>query len=201
MGSGILRGGKVVSAKAEGLSSYMDGASEDGYDALVASPELQELWDQYHLIGDVLRSDAIVQQTHTRINSKVRASLQREAIFLPQVAKRDARWGHWFGRYAAGGAAAAAAIAVVAWIVIPRMGYQQESPTVQVVKVAEPVRGASVAADLDVAVGGPVAVDVSASAPTSQMGPYFMAHQHAVFGRADLVSGVQSAQTRSGSDE
>jgi sigma-E factor negative regulatory protein RseA len=109
----------------EELSSWMDGefdaqARPTIVTEILASREARQNWDQWHLIGDVMRSASVARTTS--VADRVAEALADEPVHMPraQAARGTAASGtrrasrqsvRWFG-----GAAAAAAVAFVAYL-------------------------------------------------------------------------------------
>jgi sigma-E factor negative regulatory protein RseA len=97
------------------ISSLMDGEleaseAERAIRSCCASPEAEDKWQQYHLIGEVLRGD---KPHPTRTASRVREALAAE----PAIIARPRRvLDSTFGRVAFAAAASVATIGVVGWI-------------------------------------------------------------------------------------
>ena len=109
----------------EEISAWMDGAAEPGREDGIASrvsadPDSRSRWDDWHLIGDVMRSASVARTTS--VADRVAEALADEPVHMPraQAARGTAASGtrrasrqsvRWFG-----GAAAAAAVAFVAYL-------------------------------------------------------------------------------------
>ncbi len=80
--------------------------------------ELRQMWDRYHLIGDVMRGEPI-QFRATEISDRVRQQVESEPaiISLPKKRGLSGRRSHWIKPVA--GAALAASVATVAVINAP----------------------------------------------------------------------------------
>jgi sigma-E factor negative regulatory protein RseA len=97
------------------ISSLMDGElesqeTERAIRSCCASPESAQAWQQYHLIGEVLRGGT---PHPTRTVERVCEALDRE----PAIIARPKRvLEHGFGRMAFAAAASVATIGVVGWI-------------------------------------------------------------------------------------
>lgn len=97
------------------ISSLMDGElespeAERAIRSCCASREMQDKWQQYHLIGEVLRGD---KPHPTRTAQRVRESLAAE---LAIIARPKRMLESPFGRIALAAAASVATIGVVGWI-------------------------------------------------------------------------------------
>lgn len=138
------------------LSAFMDG-EDDLPDSLERTPGLARDWDTYHMIGDVLRSEALARPVSARFSARMAQALAEEpAIVAPRRAARGSR--HVL-RYAVPGAALAAAVAVVTWAVQPYI-----APTNATLQAAAGSRSGAV---------------ISASAPIApQLLDYLDAHRH-----------------------
>ena len=98
------------------LSAWLDGQPMDDHEL----PSIQvnrQVWDTYHLIGDVMRSNDLAVQPSTQFHARLSRALDAE---LPIVAApRRALRGAW--RMGLSGAAMAAAVATVVWVAQPSL--------------------------------------------------------------------------------
>lgn len=113
------------------LSALIDGAlapadAAPTIDRVLADPALRAAWDEYHLVGDVLRSDDLAAMGIARQEGANRAArfaslLDAEPTVLAPQAQRTgpSRRSNWF-RYGLPGASVAAAVAMVSWIAFPQ---------------------------------------------------------------------------------
>ncbi|WP_035387432.1 sigma-E factor negative regulatory protein [Ferrimonas senticii] len=108
----------VTDNKAQ-LSAFIDGHGQhDDIDAIMADEQLQQRWQNYHLIGDAMRGD-LPNQLNFDIAAGVAAALADEpTVLAPKPSKRRfampakvVQLGKQFGQYAI--AAGVAAVAVV----------------------------------------------------------------------------------------
>lgn len=97
------------------LSAFMDGEA-DMPAFLTRSADARRDWDTYHLIGDVLRSEALARPVSARFSQQLRQTLEAEP---PILAPRRRSLSRVVGRYAAPGAALAFAIVAVTWMAQP----------------------------------------------------------------------------------
>jgi len=93
------------------ISAWVDG-EDDIRPEDVATPYGRHLWDTYHLIGDVLRSNDLAVRPSPLFYARLSKAIDAEP---PIVA--PTRW--WSRRTALSGLAMAAAVAMVAWIALP----------------------------------------------------------------------------------
>ncbi|MFJ2993126.1 sigma-E factor negative regulatory protein [Pandoraea sp. NPDC087047] len=128
--------------QAERISALMDGEFDsDELAALLdeADTSGRPLWDDYHLIGDALRSDELtLPRSESAFMASFAARLEAEPHLLAPAALADAQTGAASGAKTAGSrvtrinpflrvrrvlptAAAAAAVAALSWIVVPRL--------------------------------------------------------------------------------
>ncbi|AJP58632.1 hypothetical protein UC34_20215 [Pandoraea vervacti] len=133
--------------QAERISALMDGEFDpDELAALLdeADTSGRPLWDDYHLIGDALRSDELtLPRSESAFMASFAARLDAEPHLLAPAALADAQAATAPGAKAAGSrvtrinpflrvrrvlptAAAAAAVAALSWVVVPRL---QDHPT------------------------------------------------------------------------
>jgi len=93
------------------ISAWVDG-QDDVRPEDVATPYGRQLWDTYHLIGDVLRNDSLAIQPRPAFCTRLSRALDAEpAIVAPT------RW--WSRHPALCGLAVTAAVAAVAWVALP----------------------------------------------------------------------------------
>jgi sigma-E factor negative regulatory protein RseA len=196
-----MRDGGPSDAGQELVSAWVDGEAQDlqaGYEAVVGSADGRRLWDEYHLIGDVLRSEALAASGGA-IAGRVMAQLQSEPAIVAaprSAAKPAAR--RWMRRYAMPGLAAAAAVAVITWGVVPQlMGTSGQAEPVQVAEQVVPTAPVRVAAPAIDAAAPPMPVEamdasniVHVAAP-QQIDPYLIAHQQSIFGAGRRNGAVQ----------
>lgn len=128
--------------QAERISALMDGEFDsDELAALLdeADTSGRPLWDDYHLIGDALRSDELtLPRSESAFMASFAARLEAEPHLLAPAALADAPTGAASGAKTAGSrvtrinpflrvrrvlptAAAAAAVAALSWVVVPRL--------------------------------------------------------------------------------
>jgi sigma-E factor negative regulatory protein RseA len=110
----------------EEISAWMDGAAEPGREDGIATrvsvdPDSRSRWDDWHLIGDVMRSSALARPSG--LSDALNKRLESEPLHLP-VARAEGPGRERRGRkrqlvYGAAVAAAVAFVAVVA--VAPQM--------------------------------------------------------------------------------
>src|SRR5699024_10260145 len=93
------------------VSSWVDGEETVRAEEL-DTPYGRQLWDTYHLIGDVLRSEDLAVQPSDLFYARVSRAIDAEP---PIVAPRKALSGRW--RLGLSGAAVAAVAASMAWVV------------------------------------------------------------------------------------
>ena len=98
------------------ISALVDGETESHeiravLAALRADPEMREAWNQYHLIGDVLRGEPKLE---CDITSGVMQRLIEEPVVLAPQLRRQGGW----QRPLAALAASVAGVAVVGWLAL-----------------------------------------------------------------------------------
>lgn len=99
----------------EALSAFMDGEA-DMLSFRVESARQRQDWDTYHLIGDILRSEALACRVSSRFSRNLSAALQAEP---PIVAPRPRQFQRFISRYAIPGAALTIVVIAVTWIAQP----------------------------------------------------------------------------------
>lgn len=128
--------------QAERISALMDGEFDSGELAALldeADTSGRPLWDDYHLIGDALRSDELtLPRSESAFMASFAARLDAEPHLLAPAALADTQAGAAQAAKAGGSrvarinpflrvrrvlptAAAAAAVAALSWVVVPRL--------------------------------------------------------------------------------
>jgi sigma-E factor negative regulatory protein RseA len=98
----------------ESISAWVDGEAEIRAEDL-DTPYGRQLWDTYHLIGDVMRSDELALQPSERFYARVSKAIDDEpAIVASRRRKTSPVW-----RTGVSGLAVAAAVASVVWVALP----------------------------------------------------------------------------------
>ncbi|WP_322996817.1 sigma-E factor negative regulatory protein [Castellaniella sp.] len=96
------------------VSTWVDGEADLRADEL-DSPYGRQVWDTYHLIGDVMRSQDLALQPSERFYARVSAALDAEpTVLAPARLGRHHSW-----RLGLSGLAVAAAVASVVWVARP----------------------------------------------------------------------------------
>jgi sigma-E factor negative regulatory protein RseA len=96
------------------VSTWIDGEGDIRPEDL-DSPYGRQLWDTYHLIGDVLRSEDLAIKPSDFFYARVSKAIDAEApILAPRILRR-----HGPVRVGLSGLAVAAAVASVVWIAMP----------------------------------------------------------------------------------
>lgn len=117
------------------VSAWVDGQEDLRADEL-NTPYARQVWDTYHLIGDVMRSEDLAIQPSSRFYARVSAALDAEPPIVapaPLVARRHLL------RMSLSGVAVAAAVASVVWMARPALfGDADVTATAPVVAEVEP---------------------------------------------------------------
>ncbi|MGB6240847.1 MAG: sigma-E factor negative regulatory protein [Castellaniella sp.] len=140
------------------VSSWVDGEADLRAEEL-DSPYGRQVWDTYHLIGDVMRSADLAIQPSERFYARVSAALDAEpAIVAPAPLVRHHAW-----RLGLSGLAVAAAVASVVWMVRPFLASSDVTPAATPVlaqaselDASDPSLADYMAAHQDMAGAGPV---------------------------------------------
>ncbi|MGB6007516.1 sigma-E factor negative regulatory protein [Castellaniella sp.] len=140
------------------VSSWVDGEADLRAEEL-DSPYGRQVWDTYHLIGDVMRSQDLAIQPSERFYARVSAALDAEpAIVAPAPLARHHAW-----RVGLSGLAVAAAVASVVWMARPFLSGQEAAPAGTPVlaqaaesEASDPSLADYMAAHQDMAGAGPV---------------------------------------------
>jgi len=98
------------------LSALVDGETESHETramlvAMKSNPDLRDAWNEYHLIGDVLRGEP---ELNGDITSGVMQRLADEPVVLAPMPRRQTNW----PRSLAALAASVAGVAVVGWLAL-----------------------------------------------------------------------------------
>lgn len=140
------------------VSAWVDGEADLRAEEL-DTPYGRQVWDTYHLIGDVMRSRDLAIQPSERFYARVSAALDAEpAVLAPAPLSRRHAW-----RLGLSGLAVAAAVASVVWIVRPLLSGPGAPPATTPVLAqaaetdsADPTLTDYMAAHQDMAGAGPV---------------------------------------------
>lgn len=107
------------------VSSWVDGEETVRAEEL-DTPYGRQLWDTYHLIGDVLRSEDLAVQPSDLFYARVSRAIDAEpAIMAPGKLHPASRW-----RRSLSGVAVAAAVASMAWLVVLYLPDNTRPPSV-----------------------------------------------------------------------
>lgn len=97
------------------VSAWVDGEDEIRAEDL-DTPYGRQVWETYHLIGDVLRNEDLAIKPSPMFYARLSRAIDDEpTVLAPRALKRP--W--WRARVS--GLAVAAAVAAVAWVVVPRL--------------------------------------------------------------------------------
>ena len=137
------------------VSVWMDGEGGEIRPEDLDSPYGRQVWDTYHLIGDVLRSEELAVKPTDLFYARLSKALDAEpAIVAPQ------RRRYTPVRLGLSGLAVAAAVASVAWVALPYFSGGAAQPAVSAPIVASAGDDASLrdylAAHSQIAGVGPV---------------------------------------------
>lgn len=140
------------------VSAWVDGEADLRAEEL-DTPYGRQVWDTYHLIGDVMRSQDLAIQPSDRFYARVSAALDAEPVILaPAPLSRRHAW-----RVGLSGLAVAAAVASVVWMARPFLSGPQAQPASAPVlaqatesEATDPTLADYMAAHQDMAGAGPV---------------------------------------------
>ncbi len=119
------------------VSAWVDGQGDIRSEDL-DSPYGRQVWDTYHLIGDVLRSDDLAHKPSDLFYARVSRAIDAEpAILAPQ------RHAPLLKRVGLPGLVVAAAVATVVWVALPYLSTPAN-------EAAAPVHIVAAAEDTDV---------------------------------------------------
>ncbi|MBB5216774.1 sigma-E factor negative regulatory protein [Parapusillimonas granuli] len=105
------------------VSSWIDGEDDIRPEEL-DTPYGRQVWDTYHLIGDVLRTQDLAIKPSDFFYARVSKAIDAEP---PIVAPRNLRRGGTL-RIGLSGLAVAAAVATVVWVALPYVAGEQSAP-------------------------------------------------------------------------
>lgn len=106
----------------ESISVWLDG--EQPIDAeQLDSPYGRQLWDNYHLIGDVLRSEELALEPSELFYARISKAIDDEPIVFAPNATKPPAWRRWTVPVAAVGAA----LVVTFWLAQPQ-SYTEVTP-------------------------------------------------------------------------
>lgn len=112
------------------VSRWVD-ADDDVRSEDLNTPYGRQVWDTYHLIGDVLRSEELAIKPSDLFYARISKAIDAEpAIVAPQRHKFSPM------RLGLSGLAVAAAVASVAWVAAPYLAPEQSSAPTQVLASA-----------------------------------------------------------------
>ena len=103
-------------ANREILSAWLDGEAPD-HCGLPLSHVNRQVWDTYHFIGDVMRSNELAVQPSSQFQIRLTRALEAERPIVAVPACKPGRGGAWC--IGLSGAAMAAAVATVVWMAQP----------------------------------------------------------------------------------
>ena len=105
------------------VSSWIDG-EEDIRPEELDTPYGRQVWDSYHLIGDVLRNPDLAIKPSDFFYARVSRAIDAEPpILAPRKLRRNGPV-----RVGLSGLAVAAAVATVVWVAFPYMSGEQAAP-------------------------------------------------------------------------
>lgn len=102
------------SAWEESISAWVDGEARIHADDL-DSPYGRQVWDTYHLIGDVMRSNELALTPSERFYARVSTAIDTEPAIVAPRRKTPSV----VTRVGLSGLAVAAAVASVVWVALP----------------------------------------------------------------------------------
>ena len=105
----------------ENISAWSDGDGELRPEDL-DTPYGRQVWDTYHLIGDVMRSKDLALQPSDLFYARLSKAIDSEPqVVAPRRKSSPARWG-------LSGLVVAAAVASVVWVLVPMLSTAPDSP-------------------------------------------------------------------------
>ncbi len=107
------------------VSAWMDGEDEIRPEDL-DSPYGRQIWDIYHLVGDVLRSDDLALKPSDLFYARLSKAIDEEPpLAASRTLKRYVNW-----RMGLSGLAVAAAVSSIVWVSLPYLTGPESIPTV-----------------------------------------------------------------------
>lgn len=96
------------------ISAWIDGEADIRPEDL-DTPYGRQVWDTYHMIGDVLRSDELAIRPSDFLYARISRAIDEE----PPIVAPHALSSRRYVRFGLQGLAVAAAVAAVAWVSLP----------------------------------------------------------------------------------
>lgn len=116
------------------ISAWIDGEADIRPEDL-DTPYGRQVWDTYHLIGDVLRSEELAIKPSDFLYARISRAIDEEPPIVaprPPAIRRYARAG-------LSGLAVAAAVAAVAWVALPQLaGTNPDAGAATMLAASEP---------------------------------------------------------------
>lgn len=121
---------ELVASLEATVSAWVDG-TEDIRTEDLDTPYGRQLWETYHLIGDVMRNESLAIRPNEFFYARLSRAIDEEPAIVAPVA--------WHKRHAVrlglSGAAVAAAVIVVAWVALPYFSGPGMQPSVDMAPV------------------------------------------------------------------
>ncbi|NYT23064.1 sigma-E factor negative regulatory protein [Alcaligenaceae bacterium] len=96
------------------ISAWIDGEADIRPEDL-DTPYGRQVWDTYHMIGDVLRSEELAIKPSDFLYARISRAVDEE----PPIVAPHALSARRYARFGLPGLAVAAAVAAVAWVTLP----------------------------------------------------------------------------------
>ncbi|AZY48621.1 sigma-E factor negative regulatory protein [Bordetella avium] len=97
----------------ESVSAWMDGEGSEDFLHQLVSPQGRKTWDEYHLIGDALRSADLMITPSANFQARLSRALEAELPIVAAPRRRSPL------RMGLSSLAVAAAVATVVWVAQP----------------------------------------------------------------------------------
>jgi sigma-E factor negative regulatory protein RseA len=155
---------------AEQLSAWLDGELDDpAADPVVArllrQPAMQRRFNDWHLLGDALRSSEVLSGHSPRLCARIHAAVAAEPALLAPSALRPR-----LKRHLASGLAVAAAAAVLVFVAVPQLNGPADTPALASARTGATAAGGTPAT-------APAALAAARPARDPRLDPYLRAHR------------------------
>lgn len=120
------------------VSAWMDGDIDTDMPEALLTPQGQETWALYHLIGDTLRTPGMATVSTPSLQQRIAEQLKNEPAIIaqPKPVSTAAQKTRFWGKNAWSGVAMAAALASVIWVAKPFLLPEFSGAIEQVAEIA-----------------------------------------------------------------
>lgn len=121
---------ELVASLEAAVSAWVDG-TEDIRTEDLDTPYGRQLWETYHLIGDVMRNESLAIRPNDFFYARLSRAIDEEPVIVAPIAWRKRH----SVRLGLSGAAVAAAVVAVAWVALPYFSTQSTQPSIDMTPV------------------------------------------------------------------